>query len=102
EARGVRGEDRFWLAGSVERAEQLALEIEVLAHGLDDQIAVREFFERRRALEIRERLLHVGGRQLALVDAALEELLDRAEALVEQRLRHFAHHGRESRGGAHL
>ena len=102
EARGVRGQQRLRLARPIQLCEQLLLEAQALGRGLDHQVAVREILEPHGSLEIRERLLHVGGHELPFVHAALQELADRAHALFEERLRDLAHHGRESRLGAHM
>src|SRR6266850_628668 len=84
EARGVRGEDGTRLAGLLERAEDLALEPQVLAHRLDHEVAVGEILELGRALEVRERLVHRLLGHLALLDPALEELLDHPHPLGER------------------
>ena len=46
--RGVRREDRVGRDDLVDPAEQLALEVQVLGHGLDDELAVGEVVEVRR------------------------------------------------------
>ena len=47
ERRGVGGEDRAGLADAVELGEDLLLDVHVLEHGLDDEVAVGEVLQRR-------------------------------------------------------
>ena len=47
QARSVGGEDRALLDDAVELAEHLLLDVHVLEHGLDDEVAVGERFAAR-------------------------------------------------------
>ena len=60
--------------------------VEVLDNRLDDEVAVLEIVEARRALQIAERLVARVRRDLSLVDAVGQELLDPPQPLLEKGL----------------
>jgi hypothetical protein len=66
-----------------ELEEQLALDLEVLEHGLDDQIAVARAVEGRRGGDPRARRLRTRRRHQLALDRLGQRGLDRAEALLE-------------------
>src|SRR5207237_9459685 len=83
--RGVRRQDRVGGADPVEPRKRLVLELLVLRHGLDDQVASLEVLEERRAADARERRVLRGGVELALRDEPLEGLAEPAEAPLDER-----------------
>src|SRR5262245_311739 len=69
---------------AVENAVGLRLLVHVLDDRLDDEIAIVQVVEPRRACEIPERPVPLLGGDLALLDAPGEELLDPAHPLLEE------------------
>ena len=88
--RCVGGEDRVGAADAVEIAHHRFLQVELLEHRFDDDVAVGEILDRRRRLDPPKRRVLVGGRQLAARDEAIEALPDRPHAAVERRLGNVA------------
>jgi hypothetical protein len=69
---------------AVEHAKRFGLFVDVLDDGFNDQIAVLQILELRRAAQVAERFVLLFNRDLALLDAPREKLLDAAEALLER------------------
>src|SRR5207245_4639332 len=82
--RGVGRQDRVGRADPVELRKGLVLELLVLRHGLDDEVAPLEVLESRRAADARERGVLRGGVELALRREPLEDLAEPAEAPLDQ------------------
>ncbi len=89
QARSVGGEDRALLDDAVELAEHLLLDVHVLEHGFDHQVAVRQRFELQRAAQQAHALLDVLGLELAALRGGLVVLADHAEAAIERVLLRF-------------
>jgi hypothetical protein len=90
ERRGVRGEDRLGLAQLVEPLVGLALEVEVLDDGLDDEVAVGEVFEFGRAAHAAANLPLLLGGDGPLLGELRQRLLYPGEAALAQLARDFA------------
>src|SRR4029077_16148691 len=81
---GVAGEDRFRPADAVETFEQVALRLEVLGDRLAHQMRPASRLERCGGVQPGERLVALWGFELALLDEALESLLDVVDAAVDE------------------
>ena len=86
---GVGGEDRARLGDLVELAENLLLDVHILEHGLDDQVAIGEVLEAERRLQQAHRAFDLLGGHPALGRARLVILAHHAGAAVERVLRHL-------------
>ena len=73
----------------------LLLDLDVLDDGLDDEVAILEVRKARRAGQVREDGRLLFRRDLALLDAAGQELVDAADALLEHVLVHLEDEGLE-------
>src|SRR6266480_7009190 len=92
EARGVRREDRARTAQPVELPPEAVLELEVLGHRLDDDVAALQVGGRRGEAEALERGFAVRGRKLALLHELGERLLDARPCAVPDLLRYVPRH----------
>ena len=90
---GVAGDDAGLGAGLVQLGEDLALEVEALAGGLDDEVGVGEGGEVDGAAEAGEGGVAVGGGEAVLRDEAAEAFFDRGEATVDEGLVDIAQDG---------
>ena len=86
---GVGGEDRARLGDRVELAEHLLLDVHVLEHRLDDEIAVGQRVEIERRAEQAHARLDVGLLEPALLRGVLVVAADGGEAAVERVLLRF-------------
>ena len=77
EGRRVRGQDRIRPSQAVQLAEHLALEVELLQHGLDHEVAVGEIRELGRQAQPGQRRVPLSLRQAAFLDTTGEIALDR-------------------------
>jgi hypothetical protein len=74
----------------VERREHRRLLVHVLDDRLDHEVAAPEILEPGCPGEIRQRRVASVGRDLALLDAVVEELPDPPQTLLEEIVTHFA------------
>ena len=86
---GVGGEDRARLGDLVELAENLLLDLHILEHGLDDQVAIGEVLELERRLQQPHRAFDLLGGHPPLGRGRLVILAHHAGAAVERVLRHL-------------
>ena len=86
ERRGVRGQDGARLHDPVEAREDLLLEVHVLEHGLDHQVAVGEGLAVGHAVEQVHAPVDLFHRHAAAAGGALVVLADDAEAVVDPAL----------------
>src|SRR5262249_61327074 len=73
----VRREERGWEREAIELGERLALQLELLEHGLDDEVAIGEIGELGRERQARDRSVAFFLRHPSLLDAARQVALDR-------------------------
>src|SRR5215467_15874185 len=99
---GVGREKRMGPADGVELGEGLVLERLALGDHLDDEIAVLEVFQMRRAPEPAHRLVLGPRFDPGLGDQAFQRFLDSAQALVEEGLIRLDHQGGEAGLRRHL
>ena len=83
EIRRVGGEDGALLHDPVELAEDFFLDVHVLEHGLDDEVAVGEVFECQRARQQAHALFNVFRLEAAALGGVLVVLADHRDAAVE-------------------
>ena len=86
----------------IERGEHLALGVQVLHDGLDDDVRRGEIGNVRRAGQLRQSRVARLRRHLAALDARRQEALDAAQPPVDERLIHLAHDGPVARLRADL
>ena len=86
EVGGVRRQDGARLGDAVELAEDLLLELHVLEHGFDDQVALGERFEVGAAAEQLHALVDLVHRDTAALRRALVVLAHDAEAALQRLL----------------
>ena len=86
---GVCREDRVGLRDAIELREQLALELELLEHRFDDEIAVREVGEIGGQRQASRCSVAVRLGEPALLDAPGQVPLDGAAAALRQLVAHF-------------
>ena len=84
QAGGVGGEDRVGADDGVELAEDLALEVQVLGHGLDHQVTVGQVLQCRREVDVRVQGGLVLRGELAPADRAVGRVLQHAAAVLER------------------
>src|SRR6266508_1397897 len=100
--RGVRGENRVRACQTIELGKDLALELELFEHRLDDEVALGEIAERGGELEAAERRIAICHGQSALLDGARQITLDRRASALPELVAHLATDRVESRLDAHL
>src|ERR1019366_3631453 len=91
QGRGVGGEDCPRLRLLIEPLEHLLLHLQVLEHGLDDQIRVRDVIVGQRARDPFEPSVEFLAREPPLLQGALVISHHHAQALVESRLSGLEH-----------
>ena len=102
ERRGVRAEDRLLAHQRVERGVGGLLRLDVLDDRLDDQIAACQVIERGGALQVSERRVPGLLRHLSPGHAVAQELVDTAQAFLQERVFDLAHDRPVTRLRRHL
>ncbi|MDT4846273.1 hypothetical protein FQZ97_802890 [compost metagenome] len=100
--RGVRRDDHLGAHQLVHLLEDLELERVVLGGGLDDELRALQVVVVGRALDQRQRGGLLLGRELFLLDQAVEAARDGGDALVDGGLGHVDHHHVDARYRAGL
>ncbi len=85
---GVGRQDRVRGGDVIQTREDVLLDLHLLHRGFHHERRIRDVFHTRRALDTPEDLGRLALGELALLDEALEALLDRAEAALERILVH--------------
>src|SRR5262249_8058292 len=98
----VRREDRAWHREAIELGEHLALQLELLEHGLDDEVAIGEIGELGRERQARDRSVAFFLRHPSLLDAARQVALDRGASTQAELVADLAADRLQARLDAHL
>ncbi len=99
---GVRRDQAVRPNQGFDLCESLPLDFDVLDDGFDDQVAVFQIRVGSGALQVRERLLAIGSRNLPLGDAVAQEPVDSAQSLLQHSIVHLEHRSLEAGGRGDL
>ena len=102
ERRRVRREQGVEPGDAIELCEDLTLQIQLLEHGFDHEIAIRQVGQLRCQPETAERLVSLVLRETPLLDAARQVSLDRGTSALRELVAHLPPDRLEPGLDAHL